>query len=302
MVDLELLATFLEIHRAGSLTTAATRRGLSQPAVSGQLARLEQEIGEPLFVRSRRGVTPTARGDDLARRVGPHLDRLRSAVSDGDTGGDALHGQVHLAGPAELVTARVVPALAPLAARGLRLRISVGLADDLLSALANSRLDLVVSAVRPTLKNVAATPFADEEFVLVGPPTLARTVDPALLATDPVKALGALPLVAYAEELPIIRRYWRSEFGRRPSNEVAVAVPDLRAVLAAVVAGAGVSVLPRYLAEPALAAGSVELLHRPDVAPLNTLYLATRVGGLAHPSVALVHDHLMKRSRLWGAL
>ncbi|MFD0395026.1 hypothetical protein ACFQ3Z_33930 [Streptomyces nogalater] len=44
--------------------------------------------------------------------------------------------------------------------------------------------------------------------------------------------------MAYGPELPIVRRYWRSEFGRRPSNPVSMVVPDLRAVLAAVVAGA----------------------------------------------------------------
>ena len=41
MTDLDLLASFLEIYRRGSLTAAATALGVSQPAVSGQLARLE---------------------------------------------------------------------------------------------------------------------------------------------------------------------------------------------------------------------------------------------------------------------
>lgn len=301
MTDLDLLSTFVEIYRAGSLTAAAQRRGLTQPAVSGHLARLERELGEPLFVRSSRGVTPTARADALARRVGPHVDGLRSALSEVD-GREAYAGTVHLGGAVEVVAARVLPALVPLTASGLRLRITLGLADDLLAALANARLDLVVSAVRPADRALVATPFVDEEFVLVGAPTLVRTIDRALLAADPVRALAHLPLVAYAEELPIVRRYWRSEFGRRPPNPVAVVVPDLRAVLAAVVAGAGVSALPRYLADPALAAGSVELAHQAAVPPLNTLFLATRVVGPANPSVALVHGHLMARSRDWGAL
>jgi DNA-binding transcriptional LysR family regulator len=64
--DLDLLATFLEIYRGGSITAAASRRGLSQPAVSGQLARLEEQFGEPLFVRSRRGAVPTERAYELA--------------------------------------------------------------------------------------------------------------------------------------------------------------------------------------------------------------------------------------------
>jgi DNA-binding transcriptional LysR family regulator len=300
--DLDLLSTFLEIYRGGSITAAAARRGVSQPAVSGRLARLEEQIGEPLFVRSRRGAVPTERAYELARRIGTHLDELHDALDSGDADGPGHRGTVHLAGPSDLMALRVVPALAPLTARGLRLRITLGLAEELLAALAAARVDLVVSSVRPRLENVSATPFADEEFVLVGPPALARTVDQGSLDDEPVRALAHLPLVAYGEELPIVRRYWRSEFGRRPPNPVAVTVPDLRAVLAAVVAGAGVSVLPRYLAEPALATGSVEALHQPRVRPLNTLYLASRGGAPANPAAAVVHRHLTERAREWELL
>ncbi len=293
MVDLDLLATFLEIYRGGSITAAAGRRALTQPAVSGQLAKLEKEIGEPLFVRGSRGVTPTPRADELARRVGAHLDQLRSAL-DPEA---AVEGTVRIGGAAEFMTARGLPALTPLTRRGIRFEVSLGLANDLLGALKSAQLDIVLSAVRPAA-GLTAIPLTDEEFLLVGPPVLARTVDQELLGRDPGRALEHLPLVAYSDELPIIRRYWRSEFGKRPKNAVAVVVPDLRAVLAAVIAGAGVSALPRYLAEPALAAGSVELLHHPEVQPLNTLYVVTR--GVITPVVETVVEHL--RSRDWGVL
>lgn len=293
VTDLDLLATFLEIYRGGSLTSAAARRGLTQPAVSGQLAKLEKELGEPLFVRGGRGVTPTPRADDLARRVGQHVDQLRTALDPGGT----LEGTVRIGGAAEFMTVRGLPALAPLTRRGLRLEVTFGLAGDLLAALRAAKLDVVLSSVRPAA-GFTATPFTDEEFLLVGPPLLARTVDQDVLATDPARALEHLPLVAYDGDLPIIRRYWRSEFGKRPANTVAVTVPDLRAVLAAVIAGAGVSALPRYLAEPALAAGSVEQLHHPQVPPLNTLYVVTR--GTTTPATDAVAEHL--RSRDWGVL
>nr|WP_225953254.1 LysR family transcriptional regulator [Kibdelosporangium phytohabitans] len=291
-----MLVTFLAIHRTGSLTAAAARRGLTQPAVSGQLAKLEQELGRQLFARAGRGVVPTAYADDLAARVGPHLDQLTAELGPDATAA----GTVRLAGPAELMTARILPTLAPLTARGLRLRVTLGVAQDLLKALVDDQVDIVVSAIRPKRGTVAATTFVDEEFVLVGPPALARTVNARQLAEEPVKALAHLPLVAYDDDLPIIRRYWRSEFGRRPPNATSVTVADLRAVLAAVVAGAGVSVLPRYIAEPALTAGSVEVLHQAQVQPLNTLFLATRADGLTDRATALVHDHLKARAGAWA--
>ncbi|MFJ5774198.1 LysR family transcriptional regulator [Streptomyces sp. NPDC093094] len=299
--SLDLLLTFLEIYRAGSLSAAAQRLGVSQPAVTGQLARLEDQVGEPLFVRTYRGVTPTRRAAVLASRIGVHMDGLRGALAPEGTE-PVLGGTVRVGGAAELMTLRVMPVLADLGRRGVRVQVTLGLADDLLSQLASGALDLVVSAVRPAQEGVLALPLVDEEFVLVAAPALAHTVDSERLAADPAAALAHLPLVAYAEELPIVRRYWRSEFGRRPPNPVSLLVPDLRAVLAAVAEGAGVSVLPRYVAAPALDAGEVVQLHHPEAAPLNTLYLAVRRGASAGPALAVLRDRLQRAARGWGGL
>lgn len=163
MPSLDLLATFLEIYRAGSLSAAAQRLGVTQPAVTGQLARLEEQIGEPLFVRSRKGVTPTPRAAALAARVSLHLDGLRDALGSTEAE-SALRGTVRIGGAAEAMTLRVLPALAPLTGRGLALHATFGLAQDLLTELAADRLDLVVSAIRPTHQVLLAVPLVGEEF------------------------------------------------------------------------------------------------------------------------------------------
>ncbi|MER6663082.1 LysR family transcriptional regulator [Amycolatopsis japonica] len=300
MPNLDRLATFLSIYRLGSLSAAAAELGLTQPAVTGQLLKLEEELGERLFVRSRHGAAPTARAAELAARIGTRIDELRGALTAGD---DEVQyrEQVALGGASDGMATRFLPALAPLTERGLRLTVTLGLADELLSALEAARLDLVISSIRPRQRGITAIPLIDEEFVLVAAPALARSVDPALLAADPVPALAHLPLIAYAGDLPIIRRYWRSEFGRRPPNRVAMVVPDLRAILAVVVAGAGASVLPRYVAAAALEAGSVSIVHTPEVPPLNTIYLAHR-SGTVRPVVTLIRDRLLERARAWGSL
>ncbi|MFD6140417.1 LysR family transcriptional regulator [Promicromonospora sp. NPDC060271] len=301
MPGLDLLATFLEVYRTGSLSAAAERLGVSQPAVTGQLARLEEQLGARLFVRSRKGAEPTERAVALAAQVGLHVDELRAALGPGDAT-PAVRGLVRIGGAAEMMTVRALPALAPLVAQGLQVRVALGLGDELLAALAAGHLDLVVASVRPRQDAVVATPLVDEEFLLVGPASLAHTVDPVRLAADPVVALSHLPLVAYAEELPIVRRYWRSEFGRRPPNTTSLVVPDLRAVLAAVTAGAGVSVLPRYLVAQALESGQVVQLHHPVAPPLNTIYLAVRRGTPPGPALAAAHARLAQAATEWGSL
>ncbi|MDF2989861.1 MAG: LysR family transcriptional regulator [Microbacterium sp.] len=299
MRRLDLLETFLEVHRAGSITAGAAQLGLSQPAVSERLAQLETQIGEPLLIRSRNGVTPTAAGNRIAAQIGDSVERMRRVF---DTS-PVPSGTVRIGGASDVIASRVIPALAPITNQGaITLRFSLGLAPALLQRLQDEQLDLVVSSVRPSLAGVRYRGLIDEEFLLVGSPSLTRSVDRARLAADPAGALSRLPLVAYDDDLSIVRRYWRSEFGVRPTNPRAVIVPDLRGVLAAVVAGAGVSALPRYLADPAIANGSIELLHRSETPPVNTLHLAIPAGGTPSDATAAVIDLLIERSREWDTL
>jgi DNA-binding transcriptional LysR family regulator len=277
-VSLDLLRTFLAVYRHGSITAAAERVGLSQPAMTAQVKSLETRLDRQLFVRQARGMAPTPAADDLARAVAGPLDSLARAVDD-DT--DPFARAVLLGGPAELLTEVALPLLAPLVGEGLRLRVSFGLADDLLNALSAGRLDLVVSTVPPRRRGVRAEPAYDESFVLVGAPGQ---------STD-------APMIAYAEDLPIIRRYWRLVYGMRPPMSAQVVVPDLRAVLTLVLRGAGISVLPSYLCTTHLDAGRLVPLARPDLAPINTGYVAWRHGALTHPAVAAVHAHLLERLR-----
>lgn len=108
-----------------------------------------------------------------------------------------------------------------------------------------------------------------------------------------------MPLITYAEDLPIARRYWRDVFGKRLTAQAAVTVPDLRGAVSAVVAGAGYSVLPRYLCQDELTSGGLVLLHEPAEPPLNTLFLVQRPGADANPDVARVRERLQRAARTW---
>ena len=102
-----------------------------------------------------------------------------------------------------------------------------------------------------------------------------------------------------ARSLDVLRRYWRAVFGTRLTRSPAVVVPDLRGVLAAVTAGAGVTVLPRYLCAAELADGRLGLLAEPELAPINTLFLVSREGTLPNPAARAVHGRLLLAGRTW---
>lgn len=298
MRSLDLFATFLAVYRAGSISAAASRLGRSQPSVSERIATLERSLDTVLFERGRRGVTPTARADALAAQVADAIDSLGDVWDRPDP---TPRGVVRIGGASDVIAARVIPALAPLAGSGLRLEFTLGLAEPLLDQLAAGALDLVVSSIRPTNAALRYRGLIDEEFVLIGAPALVDRISPERLRTDPAAALGSIPLVAYDAHPSILRRYWRSQFGERPTGPIALIVPDLRGVLAAVVAGVGLSVLPRYLAEPALHAGLVRKAHDSDELPLNTLYLALRARDAPSAATAHVAEHLRERAREWDA-
>ncbi|CAM5405153.1 LysR-family transcriptional regulator OS=Streptomyces glaucescens OX=1907 GN=SGLAU_27130 PE=3 SV=1 [Streptomyces glaucescens] len=176
--------------------------------------------------------------------------------------------------------------------------MTLGLTEALLEELRAGRHDLVIATYRPRGRALTAMPLMDEEFVLVAAPLWAGRLSGRVAAEGP-DALRAVPLVAYAEDVPIARRYWRHIFGTRLSRPAAVTVPDLRGVLAAVVAGAGFTVLPRYLCLDELSSGALVPLLEPEDPPINTGYLVQRPGRPENPDVTRVRDLLLEAGRTW---
>src|SRR5262245_12296065 len=79
-VDLNLLPVFEAAYEEKSLSKAATRLAMTQPAVSHALARLRVAFRDELFVRHSRGVTPTPAADLIYARLGDALGQVRAAV------------------------------------------------------------------------------------------------------------------------------------------------------------------------------------------------------------------------------
>lgn len=298
MPGLPQLQTFLAVFRAGSLTAAAQQLHLSQPAVSKHLRALETEAGRPLFIRLARGVAPTQEGEALARDIAPHLDALANvgaAVS-----GRGAGATVHVGGPADLLATKALPSLTPLVAAGVRVRVRTGIAEDLVALLAVDELDLMLATRAVEHPDIVFEPLFRETLVLVGNPAWAARLPAAVIERDPSAALAEVPLVAFDEDLPLLRSYWRSAFEATIEDSAAVTVADLRAVCAAVAAGVGVSVVPRYLAAEAIARGELVELHRaPGRHPSNQISLAYRRAALKRPGVEQVRAQLTASARRW---
>ena len=210
MADFEYLRAFLATYRSGSVTKAAEYVHLSQPAVSGQIKALEQQLGRTLFTRTPRGIVPTAAAHDLARSIAPHIDALETA---GDQSGQSteIQGTVQIGGPVEFLTQRVLPSLASLIRLGLYLRVTLGSSDDLLQSLIDNDLDLaVVGAYNKKMRGVDFEPLYVEELVLVAAPSWMNHIPKR--GEVNVRYLDGIPLLAYGEDMPQIQEFWESVF------------------------------------------------------------------------------------------
>jgi len=80
-VNLNLLVAFDALFEELSVTGAARRAGVTQPAMSNTLAQLRTLFGDPLFLRHRTGLTPTARAKQLAEPIRGGLRQLQTALA-----------------------------------------------------------------------------------------------------------------------------------------------------------------------------------------------------------------------------
>jgi DNA-binding transcriptional LysR family regulator len=177
-VELRQLVYFDAVVRHGGFTRASARLRVAQPAVSAQVRRLERELGTALLHRTTRRVSLTAAGEVFLARIRPVLEQLdgaRAALAE-LAGGERPRlrvGATPLLGPLELPAA-----LAECRRRhpGLRLSLREALIGELLTALDNEELDVVVGPIHHDLSPLyGRSPLAAEQLVLVVPPGSLRS-------------------------------------------------------------------------------------------------------------------------------
>ena len=180
-MELRQLSYFVAVANEGQFTRAAARVSVAQPAVSAQIRRLEDELGEPLFHRDQRAVRLTAAGESL-------LPHARAALAAVDRGRDTiaslrgvLHGrlEVGVAGP---VDSRFAEALGDFhrAHPNVEIRLTQRQNQPLLAAVAEGGVDAAIVGIgaQPLPPGVRTRVVATEPLVLAvrkGDPLSRRT-------------------------------------------------------------------------------------------------------------------------------
>ena len=168
-MDLKQIQYFVALYEEQSVTRAAQRLNIVQPALSMQIAKLERDVGRQLFRRSARGMTPTPAGDEMHATFAPIISAFTTARAKVVRSGGELSGHVQVGVVASLGHSILPNTLMRFMAEHPRVTLSFmeGLTDTISESVANGQLDLALinRPTRPT--GLTIKQVIKEEVLLV---------------------------------------------------------------------------------------------------------------------------------------
>ncbi|MEV2222232.1 LysR family transcriptional regulator [Nocardia vinacea] len=236
MATLRALECLVAVLDYGSVTEAAARLHMSQPALSHQIAALEREIGTPVVQRLPRGVRPTAAGRAIVTDARAALTAAERVVSTGRAVAEGIEGQLRI-GCAESMTAGLLaPVLRTWHRRhpGIQLALTeLSSADALAELAASGQVDIAIGP-QSSHWDRQLDVIGTEEIVAVLPTTEQASV--ALTFAD----IASQPIVHYHPDNGL--GAWLDEIAADHGITLTAATRTRQATTAAQLAAAGLGV------------------------------------------------------------
>lgn len=271
-MDIAQLRTFVHVAGLGSLSKAAGRLRIAQPALSRQIRMLEEELGIRLFDRHGRGMVITEQGRDVlpyANRVIADLNEFKARAAGV---GAVLSGHVAVGLPPTVADIMSVPLIS--AFRGRHPEVTVRLASaftgDLLDWLNRGEIDLAILYDPRAARSLRSRPLLRESLFLIGPPDAGLSMRRAV----PFREVAREPLL-----LPSTRHGLRNileAFAREAgeSLHVVVEADSYMALKELVRQGHGRTILPLAPIYDEVRAGRLTAAPITDPAPTRCLVLS----------------------------
>lgn len=239
-MDLRRITYFTRIAELGNMTRAAESLGVAQPALSQQIAGLEQDLGTRLFSRSTGGMRLTSAGEVFYRHATALLRQMDHAVAS--VRDDALRptGRVALGLPGSTSKILAIDLLERLRAHpGITLEIVERPSAELPALVLNGRLDMAIAVDATQLRGVHVAPLILEELCVFTAETLAPR-DHISLAE-----IAAQPLVLPSLPSTIRQRVDAAFLEARLRLSLLAEISSTDLLVRVVGAGLGWTILPR---------------------------------------------------------
>lgn len=289
-VDTRRLRFFITIVDTGSITRAADLLHIAQPALSQQLATLEDHFRKKLLIRGHQGVMMTEAGKILYRHAQVVLRQLEQAQSEVLTDGEFLSGRVAVglvpfssAGTISVDLIREARARYP----GILLEVTESVSQPYSQMIMNGRLDMALIHGAGPIKGVHFEQILHEEFFLAAHRDMLTSLpqDGPL----PVSSLADLPFVL-PPAYNFVRRAIDIAFTRSKTDLKVIAEIDaVRTLTSAVHSGLGAAIVPYAVAQRILGGDSPVVVRRiTNPAIGETLSLCTAEHSpLSEPAVVI---------------
>ena len=269
-MELSQLRTLIQVAELGSLSKAADRMHIAQPALSRQIRLLEEELGIRLFARHGRGMIITEQGQKVlqhATRILAELEEIRTQASE-----TSLTGQIAIGMPptvADIISVPLVTAFGE-AHPKVMLRLVSAYTGYLLDWLHRGEIDLAILYDPRPVRSLRSEPMLLESLVLIGPPEAGFSITRAM----PFEKLQGrrLLLPSPRHGLRIIVERCAAETGI--ALDIAVEADSYATLKDLVRHGHGWTILPLAAIGEDIAAGQLSAAALVDPAPVRRLTLS----------------------------
>lgn len=285
-MDLSELQVFLTVAREGSFSRAAERLYRTQPAVSLAIRKLEDDLGQRLFVRGARPVRLTDAGT-LLKDYAERLINLRDEVKKGLSELEGLQrGELSL-GVNESSIHALMPAIAKFRELhpGIQIRVHRMFSRDIPHEVLNYRLDLGAVSYIPRDPQLQATEIVKDELTLVVPPKHPLAKRKEVDVAD----LGNESFIAHIVESPFRRRVIELFARNRTALNMPTEMPTIESIKRFVQMGMGVAIVPRMCVAWEIDHGWMKEVKVRQLNLPRHVYLVSRRGArLPHAAAELV--------------
>jgi DNA-binding transcriptional LysR family regulator len=289
-IDLSRLDLFVAVAEMASFSRAGDRMAVPKASVSRGIARLEADLGQQLFYRTTRRVTLTRAGHALYKRAAPQIVALRKAVTSLAEEQEQPSGVLRITAPNDLGTSFLADLTARFSARYPAVRLEL--------ELTSRHVDLVAEGFDVALR--AAGRLADSSLIA----RKVSTVDIHLFASPSYLAQRGTPRTTRqldGHDMVQFRGFRGPLRLRGPGHTVVcklaarIVADDLSFVREALRAGAGIGLLPSFLARRDLASGTLVRVLPRYAAPQATLYLVHPAARHVPLNVVAFRDFVLQR-------